>query len=118
MVRTYDDLKCRALFARFVRNGTWDAPTIALHRMLAFRGEEEFKKDSRLKYVPADEAQEWLKPPSGGGRFNAETRRARFRKLLEAVGEMNRAGVPFLAGTDLGNPFLFPGFSLHDELEL
>jgi hypothetical protein len=118
LVKTYDEGKCRALFARFARNGTWHTPTIALHRMLTFRGEEEFRKDSRLKYVPADEAREWLKPPSGGGRFNAETRGARFRKLLEAVGEMNRAGVPFLSGTDLGNPFLFPGFSLHDELEL
>jgi imidazolonepropionase-like amidohydrolase len=116
MVKTYDERKCRALFARFAKNGTWHTPTIALHRMLTFRGDEEFQKDSRLRYVPADEAQDWLKPVPG--RFDPETRRARFRKLLEAVGEMNRAGVSLLAGTDLGNPFLFPGFSLHDELEL
>jgi Amidohydrolase family len=31
---------------------------------------------------------------------------------------MFRAGVPILAGTDSGNPFCFPGFSLHDELAL
>jgi imidazolonepropionase-like amidohydrolase len=31
---------------------------------------------------------------------------------------MHRAGVPLLAGSDIGNPFVFPGFSLHDELEL
>jgi imidazolonepropionase-like amidohydrolase len=31
---------------------------------------------------------------------------------------MRRAGVRFLAGTDLGNPYLYPGFSLHDELGL
>ncbi len=31
---------------------------------------------------------------------------------------MNRAGVRFLAGTDTGNPYCFPGFSLHDELAL
>jgi imidazolonepropionase-like amidohydrolase len=34
------------------------------------------------------------------------------------VAQANRAGVPLLAGTDLGNPFIFAGFSLHDELEL
>ena len=34
------------------------------------------------------------------------------------VGEMFRAGVPMLAGTDAGNPYCFPGFSLHDELAL
>lgn len=31
---------------------------------------------------------------------------------------MKRAGVRFLAGTDVQNPFVFPGFSLHDELSL
>ena len=28
------------------------------------------------------------------------------------------AGAPILAGTDVGNPWLVPGFSLHDELGL
>ena len=31
---------------------------------------------------------------------------------------MQKVGVPILAGTDTGNPFCFPGFSLHDELAL
>jgi imidazolonepropionase-like amidohydrolase len=31
---------------------------------------------------------------------------------------MAKLGVPILAGTDTGNPFTFPGFSLHDELGL
>ncbi len=73
--------------------------TIALHRMLTFRGEEDFKRDSRLRYVPAETAQEWLKPARSDGRFDAETRRARFRMLLETVGLMHRAGVPLLAGS-------------------
>jgi len=34
------------------------------------------------------------------------------------VGPMNRAGVPLLAGTDCPNPYVYPGFSLHDELGL
>lgn len=118
MWRTYNDQKCRALFARFAKNGTWHTPTIALHRMLAFRREEDFKRDARLRYVPADTAQAWLKPAREGEGVDPETRRVRFKKLLEAVGMMHRAGVPLLAGTDLGNPFIFAGFSLHDELEL
>ncbi len=31
---------------------------------------------------------------------------------------MNKVGVKFLAGTDVTNPYCFPGFSLHDELAL
>ncbi len=45
-------------------------------------------------------------------------RRSRFAKESELTGEMHRAGVGILAGTDLGNPFLYPGSSLHDELAL
>jgi tetratricopeptide (TPR) repeat protein len=41
-----------------------------------------------------------------------------YQKALEIVGAMKRAGVEILAGTDTQNPYCFPGFSLHDELEL
>ena len=34
------------------------------------------------------------------------------------VGAMRRARVHFMTGTDLGNPYIYPGFSLHDELRL
>ena len=44
--------------------------------------------------------------------------RRTLRKQFEIVGTMKRAGVRFLAGTDVQNPFVFPGFSLHDELSL
>jgi hypothetical protein len=41
-----------------------------------------------------------------------------YSNLVEIVRGMHRAGVEFLAGTDVANPYCFPGFSLHDELEL
>ena len=37
---------------------------------------------------------------------------------LRMVGDMNRAGVRILAGTDTPNPGMYPGFSLHAELAL
>jgi imidazolonepropionase-like amidohydrolase len=42
----------------------------------------------------------------------------RYEQAMRIVGDMHRAGVPLLAGTDIMNPFLVPGFSLHDELAL
>ena|SRR5688572_26665126 len=39
-------------------------------------------------------------------------------KRLEIVHLMHRTGVRLLAGTDILNPYVYPGFSLHDELEL
>jgi imidazolonepropionase-like amidohydrolase len=45
-------------------------------------------------------------------------RRRIYEKKQAIVSEMQQAGVGILAGTDLGNPYLFPGFSLHDELAI
>ena len=45
-------------------------------------------------------------------------RRDIFTAESKLTGELFRAGVPMLAGTDVGNAFCFPGFSLHDELAL
>ena len=42
-----------------------------------------------------------------------------YRRSAGLVRAMHQAGVPFLAGTDTpGVPYVFPGFSLHDELAL
>jgi imidazolonepropionase-like amidohydrolase len=41
-----------------------------------------------------------------------------YTSLLQFVIAMHKAGVRFLAGTDVTNPYCFPGFSLHDELAL
>ena len=43
-----------------------------------------------------------------------------YPKQLQLVHAMQNAGVMILAGTDAGwgNPYTFPGFSLHDELGL
>jgi len=47
------------------------------------------------------------------------TRKRFLAKELEVVAALHRAGVPFLAGTDtVAGVYIFPGFSLHDELGL
>jgi imidazolonepropionase-like amidohydrolase len=40
------------------------------------------------------------------------------QKSMNLVPEMQEAGVRILAGTDSPAPFVFPGSSLHDELQL
>lgn len=41
-----------------------------------------------------------------------------FDDLLANVGMLHARGVPMVMGTDTGNPFVFPGYSVHRELEL
>ncbi len=44
--------------------------------------------------------------------------RAEFERDLELVKAMHAAGVQFMAGSDGPDPYVIPGFSLHQELEL
>ncbi len=122
---TYSEKKATTLFARFVTNGTWQVPTLVLKRATAYIDDSNFTDDARLKYVPPFLKDSWMK--SGGGyKFLVGNHTAAdfanekriLQKQLELVGIMRRAGVEFMAGTDTIDPYIFPGFSLHDELAL
>jgi hypothetical protein len=51
-LESYDREKAAALFARFVRNGTWQVPTLTAARALAHLDDEQFTSDPRVKYLP------------------------------------------------------------------
>ena len=122
MIDTFSAEKATTLFARFRRNGTWQTPTMTVLRSTAFLDDATFRNDPRLKYVPSAVKGSWN--PANDFRFRQKTAedfelaRAVYRKQVDVVGMMARANVGILAGTDVLNPFCFPGFSLHDELAL
>ncbi|MGA9770245.1 MAG: amidohydrolase family protein [Blastocatellia bacterium] len=119
---SFDDKKAARLFARFVKNGTWMSPTITVLRSIAFIGDDDFRNDARLGYIP-DFIRNGMWGHTAFGlnvRKPEDNARAKqvFQKQLEIICAMKRAGVEFIAGTDTPNPYVFPGFSLHDELAL
>jgi imidazolonepropionase-like amidohydrolase len=122
ILATYDDSKASALLAAFVGQGTWHCPTLTVLRSMASLDNPAFTSDPRLKYIPVSIGDSWI--PTNNARLESKRPvdyaldRRIFRKQLELVGAMRRAGVNFIAGTDAPNPFTFPGFSLHDELAL
>ncbi len=118
---SFDEKKASALFARFVRNGTWMCPTLSVLRAQTLAGDADFRNDPRMKYVPKFLKEQFWKDAYGWeGRTPEDSARAKrvYQKQLEVVGMMRRAGVRFIAGTDTANPYVFPGFSLHEELAL
>jgi hypothetical protein len=117
-LETYDEKKAADLIARFVKNQTWQCPTLTVLRSSAYVGDENFRRDGRLRYIPRRLQQRWaLRITNWSGGDDARAQQV-LQKQFEIVGAMQKAGVPILAGTDTGNPFCFPGFSLHDELAL
>jgi hypothetical protein len=134
LIDTYSESKAAALFQTFVKNGTWHTPTLVLLDGFAHARDQDFVDDPRRKYLPKAWTQAWdprntffLKDlfvkdgAPNDSRYNGLN--VRVRVLLERyeklVGDMHRAGVEFLAGTDANgvNP-VFPAFGLHRELEL
>ena len=117
-LETYDKQKETDLIARFAKNHTWQCPTLTVLRSNAYLGDERFRSDGRLRYIPRQLQQRWgFRIANRSGGDNAGAKKV-IEKQFELVGAMQKAGVPILAGTDTGNPFCFPGFSLHDELAL
>jgi imidazolonepropionase-like amidohydrolase len=121
--QSYSKEKCEALFARFVRNGTWQCPTLVLRRAFALRDDLVFTNDPRMKALPPSVTDAWRNSQADtrNSELSADElrdRRIRLAGESELTGDMHRAGVGILAGTDLGNPYLYPGSSLHDELAL
>lgn len=92
LVNTYDERKAATLFSTFVRNGTWQVPTlVALREVWKNKGSELGPQDIR-----------------SGDRL--------WVNYAEMLGAMRKAGVRIMAGTDVA-----PGSGvapLHEELVL
>ena len=122
MLDTYNEQQAKQLFARLIKNQTWQVPTLVTKQALTFIDDFDRNGDERLKYIPQSE-QKWWSPKQN---FLLRYRtpgyivysKRLFQKELDLVGVMHRAGVPLMTGTDLSIPYTFAGFSLHDELGL
>ena len=108
----YDEQKAAALLNVFKKNHTWQCPTFVV-RVGSYRTIGEMTNDTRRKYISKEvQARAYWNE----ARQESPERRERFRRELELVGKMQREGIGVLAGTDAIMPYVFPGFSLHDEL--
>ena len=104
---SYDGAKAAVLFQTFVRYDTWQTPTLALlQSFLADR--DRARRTLYMRDLSPEVFDMWM-----------DRIRALLDRYKKLVGDMHRAGVEFLAGTDTSpnNPVRV-GTGLHDELEL
>jgi hypothetical protein len=118
---TYDETRAAELFSHFTRNGTWQVPTLSVKKVYASIGSAAMYQDPHLKYVGTQERDAWEHNPivhiDMPDYLNA--RRQAFEESKRITRSAHKAGVRVLAGTDSGGvPYLYYGFSLHDELAL
>jgi imidazolonepropionase-like amidohydrolase len=114
---THEDLA--PLFARFTRNDTWIVPTLVAAVEISEWPNRELPGDPFAHYLPdslrAYVAEIFPMPPDVPP--GAEVvGRSLFRKRVETVAAMHRAGVRIMPGTDAPLRNSPPGFGLHEEL--
>jgi hypothetical protein len=115
----YSPWRAREFFARLVHNGTRLTPTMVVNRVMCSPA-DAFAHDPRLKYVPRAVRDVWaeqLRTRTPVTPVEIAQQDAYFHAQVELAGAAHRAGVALLGGTDCLNPYVFPGFSLHDELD-
>jgi imidazolonepropionase-like amidohydrolase len=118
---SFSEARCAELYTHFVRNDTWQTPTLVQRRDFAYP-DASLAADPNRRYVPRSTRFIW--DPQQDHRLQGrtaddiETQRRYYELDRSLIARMRRAGVRFLAGTDAGDPFSIPGFSLHDELQM
>jgi imidazolonepropionase-like amidohydrolase len=123
LLETYSDQQAAALIAKFIRNGTWQVPTLILLRNDAYpRRETDSPDDRLLRFVPRTIAEKWervrLRQDEGATPAEFAIREKLLAQSMHFVAQMHSSGVPILAGTDSAAPYVIPGFALHQELAL
>jgi imidazolonepropionase-like amidohydrolase len=117
-----DAERCASLIDAMAESDTWWTPTLQVLRMSALAADRGFRDDPRRKYIPyLLKAAMWM-PDADRAAANSTDESGRnvdaamYRMALQHVGQAHMVGVKILAGTDAGDTYVFPGFSIHDEL--
>jgi hypothetical protein len=122
MIDEYDPARCAEVFRTFARNRTYITPTHGTRKMDAFADDSAYRRDARMRYIPLLTQRAWLADADGmvAGDSSPAGRKAFldfYRRGLTLTHDAYRAGVPMMVGTDAGDSFVFPGSSMHDELQ-
>jgi imidazolonepropionase-like amidohydrolase len=113
---TYSQEKAAVLFATLKRNGTWVTPTLA-SLDITTHPDEWSADDPQLAYVPPALAEQWRESMTDSSMKERAAWLARqSTNDWRLTGELHKAGISLLAGSDSLDPFVFTGESLHREL--
>jgi hypothetical protein len=116
---TYDPEKAWNLFVQLSNNNTWQVPALVWSQTMASMDDANLMADPRLKYVPISVRHRWGLEELRLRMSLEELKLAKKHSAreLELANAMRRAGVQFMAGSNGPDAYVFPGFSLHTELE-
>jgi hypothetical protein len=116
----FDEKKMRAIAKRIRKAGVWNCPTLVVNIKLEMSPAEveAFFSQPEFRYVPPLLRRMSPAPSKDDKPIDLETRRHGENNRNKMVKFLRDAGARLLLGTDTGNPYLIPGISAHEELQL
>ena len=93
--------------------GMVQCPTVVVMKGTGRLSDPRRLEDPRLEFVPATVRAFWE-----SGRYGRMNTAELWPQMQTLVGEMHRAGITLMVGTDLANPYVFAGSSVHEEMQL
>jgi imidazolonepropionase-like amidohydrolase len=116
---TYNEIKCQALAQAFVKNRTWQVPTLIRARTQIYGDALLYTNDPNLQYLDKTTRALWAKLGKDFTFALPATAVATLRRYydlhLSMTKMMKQSGVKMLTGSDVGGIWVIPGFSLHQE---
>ena len=108
------------LIALMAEQGTFITPTLTLSQSILTGNTPEAVNPAGLDEMPAAVAEQWSQYayPFDYSETDWEQAPVELRNQMAFIGRAQQGGVKVTAGTDLTNPFVVPGHSMHEELRL
>lgn len=117
VLAAYDQGACDRVAAQLAGTHQVQVPTLVLPFVEMKPASSDPQADPRWRYLRADERARWLRIEKEFTPAERAVAAQRWPVARRIVATLHRAGLTLLAGTDAPMPYVYPGFSLHEELE-
>ena len=108
------------LISLMAEKGTYITPTLTLSQAILLGNTPEAANPAGLDEMPGAVQEQWAQYayPFDYSDTDWEAAPVELRNQMAFIGRAQEGGVNVTAGTDLTNPFVVPGHSMHEELRL
>lgn len=117
VLHAFDPATCTKTAKAIVLAGQAQTPTLTIDWFDPARLTGDYTADPRWHLLRADEQARWRRYLQSAPASDRKLADMRWDVSCHIVRTLHAAGAKILAGTDTPMPLIYPGYSLHDELE-
>ena len=118
VLESFNEAVCAETAIALAKTEQVQVPTLVLPYFEARTNRKHFREDSRWRSLRADEQKRWERIMEAEPAEIDRQAIRRWEVSKKIVTALDKAGTRILAGTDTPMPLVYPGSSLHKELEL